>query len=395
MGEPAIWASNCKYIQYLNIDANAYTANGYSDADRAAILGMIDDGGSIGSEAMPFQGSYSGNGYAQKAQIVNFKPGHTSAGASGSGTAGLFGVIGNSGTVDCLEVRFDEPVTMNYEVGSAGLLAGISSGTIQQVDLILENTASVSAENSAGLLAGTLGGKVTDCTLSIGNTVTLAAENAGAFAGTGANGVVQNITLNQNDRTDSANGTAVGLTVNADNAGAFAGSLTEMKTENIAIEMDTVQANADALGGYAGSVNGGSASSVSVQIDTALQNTRTPEEGKVAYAAGMAGTSLGVQYNQAEVTMNGQISGSSAAGMFGSVAEGKVQGATVHINGPVSGSVDAAGFAVKVGEGNGVIENALVYLKSANSAIAAGSRAAGFAVELGGTTLGTGVRMGQ
>lgn len=395
MGEPAIWASNCKYIQQLNIDANAYTANGYSDADRAAILGMIDAGGSIGSEAMPFQGSYSGNGYAQKAQIVNFKPGHTSAGASGSGTAGLFGVIGNSGTVDCLEVRFDEPVTMNHEVGSAGILTGISSGTIQQVDLILENTASVSAENSAGLLAGTLGGKVTDCTLSIGNTVTLAAENAGAFAGTGANGVVQNITLIQNDRTDSANGTAVGLTVNADNAGTFAGSLTEMKTENISIEMDTVQANADALGGYAGSVNGGSASSVSVQIDTALQNTRIPEEGKVAYAAGMAGTSLGVQYNQAEVTMNGQISGSSAAGMFGSVAEGKVQGATVHINGPVSGSVDAAGFAVKVGEGNGVIENALVYLKSANSAIAAGSRAAGFAVELGGTTLGTGVRMGQ
>ena len=395
MGEPAIWASNCKYIQYLNIDANAYTANGYSDADRAAILGMIDAGGSIGSEAMPFQGSYSGNGYAQKAQIVNFKPGHTSAGASGSGTAGLFGVIGNSGTVDCLEVRFDEPVTMNYEVGSAGLLAGISSGTIQQVDLILENTASVTAGNSTGLLAGTLGGNVHDCTLSIGNAVTLAADNAGAFAGTGANGVVQNITLIQNDHTDSANGTAVGLTVNADNAGAFAGSLTEMKTENIAIEMDTVQANADALGGYAGSVNGGSASSVSVQIDTVLQNTRTPEEGKATYAAGMAGTSLGVQYNLAEVTMNGQISGSSAAGMFGSVAEGKVQGATVHINGPVSGSVDAAGFAVKVGEGNGVIENALVYLKSANSAIAAGSRAAGFAVELGGTTLGTGVRMGQ
>lgn len=395
MREPAIWAYNCNYIQHLNIDANAYTASSYSEADRAAILAMIDAGGSIGSEAVPFQGHYSGRGYAEQAQIVNFKPGFTAAADSNNGTAGLFGVVGSKGLIDCLEIRFNEPVTMDGTVGSAALLAGISNGTIQEIDMVLEDTASVTAGTSAGLLVGTLGGTMNNCTLTISDAVTLTAENAGAVIGRGTNGVIQNITLVQNDHTDSASGTTVGLTVNADNAGGFAGSLTEMKAESVAVTLDTATANADALGGYVGSINGGSGSSVSIQIDTALHNTKTPEEGKTTYAAGMAGTSLGVQYNQAEVTLNGQITGSSAAGMFGSIAEGKVQGSNVKVNGTVSGTVDAAGFAVQVGEGNGVIESTIAYLQSENSRIQAGSRAAGFAVELGGTTLGTGVRMGQ
>ena len=382
-GNEYMWGEGYNYIQWLNIDVEDYNALSYDyRVDKDRVLDEIEAGGSIGSAEHPFLGTYNGAGYAEVADIVNFKP----------GTTGLFGFIGEGGEVKNLDVIYNKEDALalgSENVDHVALVAGVNQGTISNVNLTIGQEVSLTAKTNAGLLVGLLsdgnaqndvqGGVLADCTLAVNENVTVTAPNAGQVIGSTVHAVISDVTVAQD--SDCI------LTVNADYAGGFAGLLVNSDADNVNLTLNAVNAQANALGGFAGYAKGtgeNTVSAITVKLDGELKNTKPVDENVAAvYAAGFVGESDTMKYVNVTVNADKNIVGSSAAGMFGSVNQGSIQNAKANIQGAVNGTVEAAGFAVELVRGDYTVKQADVNLTGADAKILSDGRAAGFAVVVG------------
>ena len=392
-GEPTMWSKGYNYIQWLNIDVDAYTAVSFNHNDAVKVLKEIQDGGSIGDADHPFMGSYNGAGYAEKADIVNFRP----------STSGIFGVIGEGGEVKNLDVIYNKDAKL--ELGTSdddnvAVLAGVNYGTISNVGLVLDQEVSLTGKNNAGLMVGDLadsnteneiqGGVLTDCTLTVNKNVTITAPNTGLVIGAAENAVITDVTATQSGAST--------FSANADYAGGFAGSLVSSDASDVNVTLNAVTAQAGTVGGFAGYAMGSgenTASTVVVKLNNKLENTKAVSENSTAvYAAGLVGVSDTMKYVNITVNAEHDIVGSSAAGMFGTVNQGSISNARVNIKKTVNGTVDAAGFAVDLKKGDYLVQMAYVNLTTSNSKVLSQGCAAGFAVEAGCNAMTTEVKLG-
>lgn len=155
----------------------------------ATLTADIDLGGEtwtpIGSESSPYTGIFDGQGHTIRGLYVN----------SGEGHAGLFGVVGEGGTVKNLAVK--GTVIANRKVGSTpgytGGVVGENSGTVINCAFsgkVADNSTFDNSSIFAGGVAGYNTGTVQNCYSAGGVTVADTSHNQDGYVAACAGGVV-------------------------------------------------------------------------------------------------------------------------------------------------------------------------------------------------------------
>lgn len=402
---PAFWGNGYHYQQELNLSTATY-ANTYTDGTPLTLTAQP-----VGNAQTPFEGSYSGeNGYVVRPRLDGFVPS-----ADSEGNAGLFGVIGESGTVRALTLQYSENWTFTMANGTvnAGLLAGRSAGTLKNITLIFNKDATMNVQqafgrpSAAGLLAGKNTGTVTGCTLRVKGNAAITADSAGGLLGesSGASAAVSgcSVVLDGDFAAEKSQ-----------YCGAFAGSLTDGVFEGSQSAVVTVGGSVrggGVAGGFAGLL-GGTVSNVNVSLNDGVVSAGS--------AAGLAGEVRSARVLHSSVTLpaDGEIRAQNgeAAGVFGTVNTLRATNVTAVLQGTVAASSgSASGFAASAnntlcsanlcrvtlgasgrvsaaagkasgfyGVGAGIAENCSVYLTE-GAQIAGKTGAAGFAVSQAGT----------
>lgn len=367
------WTAGHNYVQMLDIDASTYTAKNYSANDQTAIKNAIKAAAPIGTEQVPFQGSYDGqNGYLEQSTIENY----TFTGTDG---VGIFGSIGNTGAVKNLSILVGDGKNAldlgSNSRNSVGILADSSNGTIDNVDVTLNSAVTLTAKNAAGLLAGTSGGTISNCDITAQKAVTINATNAGGAVGQTTGGTMTDNTLTFADA----------YAVTATNAGGFIGSAAETIVQGGVVTLNgTFNGTATTMGGFAGTIQGGSCGSVSVNLKKATGSSIIESVG------GFAGNAASAAISDAAVTIDGTLTGKTAAGLLAGADAVTAGNSTININAAVSGTA-AAGA---VGQATGSNSFSGVYATINGTTVSsADGIAAGFAVTLSGNGSGCTVEL--
>ncbi len=318
-------SSTYTYVQQLNLDAKAYkwTANDtQSDTNRTI------------NATMEFNATYKPTG-STALEIANFLP-------TGNG---LFGSVGADAKIDKLRIICDGTGSPVSGTKNAAVLAGSNAGAINDVDLTLSGTISITGTETAGLLVGANSGAITNCDVTLAaaektTAVTLNAANAGGLVGASTKGSISNCILH--------------LPYAVNSNGQLAGAVG--KTENTAISDVTViasslnGANAAGLVGTASGTTSVTNCQVFVGVaGTGSQITLT-SGGTIRGTNSAAGAAVqigsGCKISNVEVIGNGStISGGNAAG-FAVTNKGAISGCSVKGKFTINGTTNAAGFAV-------------------------------------------------
>jgi len=373
------WGEGYHYQQQLDIDRATYTASTYYREDTSSALTLQP----IGSEDVPFQGSYSGAGSDRSFSLTGFGLTDLSKGT------GLFGVIGQSGSVSYLDLELNPNQEINYSKGktlsASGVLARENHGTVENIQMTLGNV-SVTAKDYAGAAVGLNTGTIKDCTLTA-NSVTVLAKEAGGFLGGSIQPDSQGTEEEEDSRTVSVNGCTVQLLTSltyqpgSTAVGGFAGSL-EGDVRNLsltcpqialpAIQDGSTPEPAQRLGGLAGQMKNVTAKNLTVNIQTSLAGGQD--------TAGLAALAELSEFTDCTLRLS-QVSGSgNTAGVFAQAKEISAANIQTDVN-QVTSSGDAAGFAVSL---SGTVENCPLRLTGVNAWIS-GKNAAGFVLTQTGT----------
>ena len=363
-----VWSDeNVTIIQQLHIDAEAYHWTGIT-AD-----GGIPSLKAIGSQDHPFNATYTGaGGYVSQAKIQGFEI-----------DAPIFGYVGSTGTVSNLDIRVEDDLAIgSAEADYVGLLAAVSAGTIENVDLTFDGNVNVTAKTAAGLLVGYVPGTEADnariggCDISAKN-VTVKAENAGAVIGKAVYCDIQDALDSENLSDDMSLTVSTKLTLNGTDTGAVLGYAENLDLDGMAIQVEAITATAVRTGTLAGTLDSGSVKNLTITVENTYQAQCADENATIAGVAAVAKKAL---VQNVTVHINGTLSGDIAAGVFGKTLDLTVQTTQVNIAGTVSGAVEAAGMAASVesGEFSGANVNFI------NGKINSLGRAAGFAVTVKG-----------
>lgn len=369
------WGENYRYIQQLNIDASAW-----ADSNKTVKLT------SIGIASKPFNASYSAgytidnNGVAEEMQykITGFE----------LADPGIFGVIGEKGSVSNVIVEFTSDITAGSSgMGSGAVLAGISNGTIDNVALNLKGNVTLTAKTNTGLLAGLSSGAITDCDVTVaqGKVVTVTADNAGGFIGNAAG--------TADARTSLSNCTiSLGSSFSAhgNNAGGLVGVASNLDADNLSVQLNTMSTDASYAGGLAGTALNSTFSGVSKNNSGA--NPVEVTLNSISATGHAAGAIAGTQ-NVTLIGMDvrvGTVTGNFAAGFLGggvdmdatgqNVGRVNASNCTVTVTGAVTGVSGAAGAATSIGA-QSVIERVTLTLTGATVSAENGN-AAGYALEI-------------
>lgn len=353
------WGKEYSYIQQLNIDAEKYE---WTNADI----------GSIGNSEHPFNASYTtAGGYVTQAKLSGFT----------LGDAGFFGVVGENGKIENLLIECENISAGDANTANVAVLAGSNAGTITNVDLNLNGTVTLTAKENAGLVAGYSSGTIADCDVVAAKAVTINAPNAGGIVGSAAGtaedqAAVTNCTLEL--KAFTAKGT---------NAGAMFGSADYTAAEKLTVEVSGMTITADSAGALAGVMK----DSTVTTAEITLTGTNKNEQGIMAGAVGTAKDTVLTAVN---VTMTtGTLSGDTAVGLVGVGANADVKNSVVTIGGTVSGTAMAAGVAGSI-DADSVFDRVPVTLTGAKITSSAGD-AAGYAIEIKGNVLNSSVTLGD
>ena len=373
------WGKDYHYQQQLDIDRATYTASTYYQEDTSSALTLQP----IGSKETPFQGSYSGAGSDRSFSLTGFGLTDLSKGT------GLFGVIGQSGSVSYLDLELNPNQEINYSKGetlsASGVLARENHGTVENIQMTLGNV-SVTAKDYAGAAVGLNTGTIKDCTLTA-NSVTVLAKEAGGFLGGSIQPDSQGTEEEDDSKTVSVNGCTVQLLTSltyqpgSTAVGGFAGSL-EGDVRNLSLtcpqialpatQDSSTPEPAQRLGGLAGQMKNVTAKNLTVNIQTSLAGGQD--------TAGLAALAELSEFTDCTLRLS-QVSGSgNTAGVFAQAKEISAANIQTDVN-QVTSSGDAAGFAVSL---SGTVENCPVRLSEVGAGIS-GKNAAGFVLTQTGT----------
>ena len=348
-----------RYIQQLNIDASVYQ---WVDANDKKL-------DSIGTLEHPFDTSYRGVYTTilgeQQYRIEGFTPVE----------AGIFGVIGENGSVSDLIIHCTEAtVGATENFGYTAVLAGINYGTIDNVDLTVNGSVSLKAETGAGVLAGFSSGIVTDCTISIGNNnLTIDAPNAG-----GLFGVVEGANDKLAEIINTTFGQPATFTANdSDYAGGFVGKATYLTANKIGVTLNAMSASAKYTGGLAGSAeNSTFTGSAGVEV---VVNGKISSTAADSTVAGMIATVKNTVLTAMDVTV-GTVEGNLAVGFIGNGENADASNCNITVTAGIRGVSGAAGSTGTLGSMS-IYDNVSVNLNGATVEATAGD-AAGYALNI-------------
>ncbi len=368
------------YTQQLNIDADAYNwATGNSATMNA-----------IGNADHPFNATYNSGLTTEGLQGQFLLKGFQIA------QNGMFGVIGEQGTVKNVTVQNLAPMVIAPEEAvAAAVLAGTSGGTISNVDMLLSNAVTITVADSeeddtdtfAGLLAGFNSGTIDNCEVTAAE-VTISADNVGGLIGAAEGSAEEKTAVTNCMLTLSGAFNPTGV-----KAGGFAGKAVNLTANNVIVALNSVSASADYAGGLAGLATNsefigasdeGTSPVVEVTIGGNAANSKTT--GTMAGVLGKVINDAKTQTTKVvSVAVNaGNISGSVAAGFLGSGDSMEVRNCAVAIRSgsAVQGTSMAAGVAGTIGS-QSVFSQVPVTLENV-TVMASDGNAAGYAVEIQG-----------
>ena len=388
-----VWGNKDVTItQQLDIDADEYDEydwNGdgtVTDADKAPVLE------SIGNAEHPFAATYSGaGGYVSQAEIKGFLP-----------ETAFFGKIASDGTVRKLRISIEgaganeAPVIIGLENDDyAAVVAAVSAGTLDDVDVTVTGELTIRARKAAGILVGNAAGTAAKRTTIQGCDVaaeklTVNAQHAGGAIGMLTYGdVVKGQTAEMTE--DSAGVVINGLfTAEGDAVGGFVGHATDLNVDALPIKLNGIAAEAQLVGGFAGSITTGTIQNLTLDLSgryTAVaENTDAGTETK-SIIAGAAAHAEDAAFQTVNVKLLGTLTGDTAAGVFGDAIDLTVQVTEAEITGTVNGTAAAAGMAANIEAGT--FSGASVKLSGTIQAMGTEEdesigRAAGFAVSIKG-----------
>ncbi len=318
------------YIQQLDIDFTKY-----KDGDKL-------NPAPIGNGTTAFTGSYIGrkdNGQIPK--IIGYKPANAE-------NSGIFGVIDKKGVVRNLSLVADSKTNQQFSGGGSnttniGLLAGENKGTVENVDLELRNSITLTATQNAGLLMGVNSGKLTGCDITQkAGTANLNAAYAGGLAGqVSKDADIENCTIKLNKL--AGNGTL---------AGVFGKVDADVTISDLHFLFDGTDASITSTGNAAGFVgtSAGTIMDCSVRGKGTIKGTTSAAGFAVTVSGGsidgcVVSPALTDTKEAYDVTSNGdlKITGASAAGF---VIENSASIRSCTALGTVTGTTHAAGFVV-------------------------------------------------
>lgn len=349
-------SSDYYYVQKMHIDADQYQ---WTSSDDKKI-------NSIGTAEQPFNTSYSGL-YID--ELTNEQKNYLLSGFQVV-DAGIFGVIGETGSISNLTVVCTADMTAgSAEKENVAVLAGENRGSISFVDLTINGNASLTAKTNAGLLAGNSIGTVSDCTVTTAEnkTVTLTASNAGGLIGNAEGtitrcGVAMNGTLQINE---------------AVYAGCVLGHAVNTVCDQLIVSVKNLDASADIAAGLAGYAEGctfsgsADASVTDVTVSGSLRST--------GIASGVLGNAINTTLIGVDAGIS-EVSGSTAAGFLGVGDNVDATNCKVVITKSVTGTNGAAGVAGTIGS-ESVFNHVPVTLTGVTVS-ADGGNAAGYALEI-------------
>ena len=363
------------FIQQLHINAATYDWNN----DGNVLNETIPVPGSIGSEAKPFCATYTGSaGYVDQAKIEGFAFENPIFGNIGNGTRTTQTTDETTGetttTTTIIQGKVEDLSILiqggeNVTIGGentqyAAVLAAVSSGIIDNVDIRITGDLALEAQTAAGLLAGYITGTEADraavigCDIQADNSLTVNAVNAGAVIGQAeycdirqgvdSENLPDDLTLTLNN-TLTLNGTDVGAYLGA--SGDLNGDKTtgEVNVDGLTITLKGITAEAQRLGALAGTLDTGSIKNLRVTLDNAYSVTHNTEKTVIAGVAAVAKNAL---VQSVTVTLPGNLTGDTAAGVFGSAENLTVQTTEVTVSGTITGTQAAAGLAGAIEGGN-------------------------------------------
>ena len=368
-----------KFVQQVNIDASAYTASSYAEANRSAIVSAAKNNTSIAS----FSASYSGSektvsGFSSPIFSVIDEPGTVSDlvvscsaafGNNNTETVGLLAVE-NKGTVDNVDARIEGTASVTAKT-TAGLLIGINSGTLKNCDLTAPAGASVKAGENSGGFVGINSGTIANCTANIGGELKLEATNAGGFVGAAS----------KDSKINNVSITAANITGD-DSVGAFAGSMNTAGADTVTVTVNgTVSANENAAG-FAANVSSGTIKNITINVVpvSAEETESTSTAGiRAKTASGIIGTADSASLSDITLNLSGSITGADAAvGAISSITGGTTKNIKVALNGgTISAKNNSAGFTL---ESKYLVDKCDVCGTGSITATAADGSAAGFAI---------------
>ena len=348
------------FIQQLHINAATYDWNN----DGNVLNETIPVPGSIGSEAKPFCATYTGSaGYVDQAKIEGFAFENPIFGNIGNGTRTTQTTDETTTTTTIIQGKVEdlsiliqggENVTIGGENAQyAAVLAAVSSGIIDNVDIRITGALKLEANTAAGLLVGYVNGTEEDpavisgCDTTVEN-MTVTAENAGAVLGLAEYCDVKS-GLDSENLADDVSLTLTELTLTATEAGGFLGSGLETNLDGLVITLASVDSTAVRTGALVGTLDKGSIRNMTVVLDGTYE---AQHEEQDALIAGVAAVAKNATVQNVNVTISGTVTGDSAAGVFGTAMALTVQTTEVTVTGTITGDAAAAGMAVSIEGGN-------------------------------------------
>ncbi len=366
------------YIQQLNIDASKYG----TAVDTSITLDNLS-------------GTYTGSlGYVEQAQIAGFVPesgaffknvsgtvtdisiilGNTAVGGEGETNAAILAGV-NSGTVENVDIPSESANLKITATENVGLLIGKNEGgTVSNCDVNVWS-AELSAKNVGGIIGASTGMAATDtdgaknaavknCTVTLGVFNGKSAAYAGGIIGKSEDTDISGAKLTVGEGGYTATGTASGGIMGYGKLGSVTSPKVSIKSVNVA----------SVFGGLAGDVLGVSFTNATVNIPTIEADT----------AAGGIGNGSSVSVNGITTVTVKTVTGKSvAAGFAGELMSSNIAAISdisVNIGDKITADELAAGFAGKM---NGSINRCKVYLGKSGEddpeIIISGKNAAGFA----------------
>ncbi len=371
-------SSEYRYVQQLNIDFDQY--QWYKDTDTEAVreaktaeAKKLD---SIGTKTKPFNGIYRS---ASDDQLMQLRGIDLAEDANG-----IFGVIGNVGSVQRILVKTDEDINTDA-TGSAAVLVGEQNGELINVEIELGGKISLKATESAGLLCGSSSGKVKDCKVTAKDDVSLNAPTTGAYIG-----MVQGSAVIRADVKNAKLTVNKVLTLGTEQAantqkpteriaGGFLGMANYVTAEKPVVELQAVRVNADYAGGLFGSADNLSLTSADLKMSAMTGGNH----GNIAGVIGKGKDSSLISVN-AEI---GAVTGDKAAGFLGYGENTDVSNSTLVITQSVNGKTSAAGVVTSLGA-KSVFDHVSVDLSNDaatsedSAAVTSEGSAAGYALEV-------------
>lgn len=214
------WGEECHYIQLVDIDFSLLYD--YTEVNQATVQ-KVTAVAPIGNDATAFDGTYTATGENQlliaghipAVKSVIKDNGIESDTVINSVNAGIFGVVGEKATISNLIIVPDNEVKSGTEVSNiteiksdsnsvtltnAGLLAGTNRGTIENVDVLINDGVTVKADaNNLGLLVGINNGSITGSDVLFNEDTTPNDNETAAELTVDSNGGIVGLLVGYND----------------------------------------------------------------------------------------------------------------------------------------------------------------------------------------------------